>query len=321
MQPLIATRATGAPRSAQSSAPVASQSATSGRRAAPKPKSDPAPSRAAYRMQRLMLTPAYRLTLRVILPFLIGCAAVGIYMSDEARKDAVVLGLIDLRNQIETRPEFMVKLMAIDGASTETEADIREISQIDFPISTFDLELEVLREAIIGLPAVADASVSVRQLGVLEVDVVERQPALLWRTRDGVQVLDDTGIVIAELESRILRPDLPLLAGYGANKNVQEALDLLRVISPLHDRLRGLVRIGERRWDIVLEPNLRIMLPDDQPVLALERAIALHEAQDVLNRDVAALDLRLAARPTIRMNAGALEHWRQIKDMRVETGR
>lgn len=310
MQPLIATRP------ATAAGPDAAP-----RREAPKQKADPAPSRAAYRLQRLMLTPAYRLTLRVVLPFLIGLSAVAIYMSDADRKDAVILGIADIRNQIETRPEFMIKLMAIDGASGETEADIREISQIDFPVSTFDLELDTLREAIVGLPAVADASVSVRQLGVLEIDVTEREPALLWRTREGIQVLDNSGIVIGELDSRTLRPDLPLIAGYGANEKVQEAMDLLRVISPLHDRLRGLVRVGERRWDIVLAPNLRIMLPDHQPVLALERAIALHEAQDVLNRDIAALDLRLASRPTIRMNEGALERWRQIKDMRVETGR
>lgn len=312
MQPLIARRADVA---------VAAGPSPDAARTTPKPKADPAPSRAAYRLQRVMLTPAYRLTLRVVLPFLIGLTAVAVYMSDEDRRDAVILGIADIRNQIETRPEFMVKMMAIDGASTEIEEDIREIAQLDFPISTFDLELDTLREAIVGLPAVADASVSVRQLGVLEVDVTEREPALLWRTIHGIQVLDTTGIVIAELDSRTLRPDLPLLAGYGANKHVDEAQDLLRVISPLHDRLRGLVRIGERRWDIVLEPNLRIMLPDDQPVLALERAIALHEAQDILNRDIAALDLRLAARPTIRMNAPALERWRQIKDMRVETGR
>lgn len=326
MQPLIALRSTPTPTPATSQATPGMKSKLGARfgsksKAAPKTKADPAPSRTAYRLQRLMLTPAYRLTLRVILPFLIGLSAVLIYMADADRKDAVVLGFVDLRNQIETRPEFMVKLMAIDGASSETETYIREIAQLEFPVSTFDLNLDQLRALILDLPAVADATVSVRQLGVLEINVVEREPTLLWRTARGVKVLDDTGIVIGDIDSRTLRPDLPLIAGYGANKHVGEAQDLLRVISPLHDRLRGLVRIGERRWDIVLDGNLRILLPADQPVLALERAIALHDAQDVLNRDIAALDLRLAARPTIRMNAGALERWRQIKDMRVETGR
>ena len=311
MQSLIATRAVaGAP-------PVHAEP----RREAPRPKADPAPSRAAYRMQRLMLTPAYRLTLRVVLPFVLGMLVVALYMADPARRDALITGLYDLRNQIETRPEFMVRLMAVDGASLETEGDIREIAQIDFPVSTFDLNLDGLRDAILELPSVAAATVRVRQQGVLEIGVTERQPALLWRNEQGVQVLDAHGYVIGELDSRTLRPDLPLIAGYGANEHVGEALDLLRIISPLHDRLRGIVRVGERRWDIVLDPDLRIMLPDDQPVLALERAIALHEAQDVLNRDVAVLDLRLAQRPTIKMNAGALDRWRQIKDMRVETGR
>ncbi|GGE32008.1 cell division protein FtsQ [Primorskyibacter flagellatus] len=318
MQPLIATRE-ATPVTAVKPSPKAPPKPPS-RREAEKPRVDPAPSRAAYRMQRVMLTPAYRLTLRVLLPFVISMSVVAVYMSDADRRDAVVLGLQDLRNQIETRPEFMVKLMAIDGASTEVEADIREISQIDFPVSTFDLDLETLRTSILGLPAVADVGVRVKQLGVLEVTVTERQPALLWRSRNGVQVLDETGIVIGDLGSRTLRPDLPLIAGHGADRAVNEALELLRIAEPLQDRLRGLVRIGERRWDVVLDPDLRIMLPDDRPDLALERAIALHEAQDVLNRDVSALDLRLAARPTIRMNAGALDRWRQIKDMVVETG-
>ncbi|GAA6148602.1 cell division protein FtsQ/DivIB [Pseudooceanicola nitratireducens] len=283
-------------------------------------KADPAPSRAAYRMQRVMLTPAYRLTIRVIFPFLIALVVATVYLSDEERRDNLLLTFNDVRNQIETRPEFMVKLMAVDGASDETEADIREVAQIDFPISTFDLDLDALRETIQGLPAVGHASARIRQQGVLEIDVVERDPALLWRSRDGIRVLDKTGIEIAELDSRAARPDLPVVAGFGANDRTEEALRLIRIASPFADRLRGLERIGNRRWDVVLQPDLRIMLPDEQPELALERAIALHEAQDVLNRDVAALDLRLAARPTIRMNAPALERWRQIKDVYLGAG-
>lgn len=349
MQPLIATRASNTgpagtqgaakgagpqeePPTAEKKHPLAPhlyQGARKGRRAAhqgnsvprtEKQRSDPAPSRAAYRMQRVMLTPAYRLTIRVILPFLVAMAATAVYLADEGRRDNLLLSFHDLRNQVQTRPEFMVKLMAVDGASDETEADIREVAQIDFPISTFDLDLDAMRETIQGLPAVAHASARIRQQGVLEIDVTEREPALLWRGRDGIRVLDATGIEIAELDHRAARPDLPVIAGFGANANTQEALRLLAIAGPFEDRVRGMERIGNRRWDMVLFPDLRIMLPDQQPELALERAIALHEAQDVLNRDIAALDLRLAARPTIRMNAPALERWRQIKDVIVGTG-
>ena len=62
--------------------PLIARRFSSKRTEAPKAKADPAPSRTAYRLQRLMLTPAYRLTLRVVLPFLVGVSAVGLYMSD-----------------------------------------------------------------------------------------------------------------------------------------------------------------------------------------------------------------------------------------------
>ena len=39
------------------------------------------------------------------------------------------------------------------------------------------------------------------------------------------------------------------------------------------------------------------MLPENHPVQALERVIALSDAQDLMARDVAVVDMRLEARP------------------------
>ena len=39
----------------------------------------------------------------------------------------------------------MVDLMSIEGASDEVQADLREILPIDFPLSSFDLDLEAIR--------------------------------------------------------------------------------------------------------------------------------------------------------------------------------
>ena len=42
--------------------------------------------------------------------------------------------------------------------------------------------------------------------------------------------------------------------------------------------LRGLVRVGDRRWDLVLDRNQKIMLPEQNAPAALERLIALDKA-------------------------------------------
>ncbi len=274
---------------------------------------DPAPSRWAYRMQRLMLTPLYRNLLRIGLPFAICFGAVTGYMADDTRREAVFGAVVDLREQFQTRPEFMVNLMAIDGASSTVAADIREAVDLDFPLSSFDLELEEILATIRALPAVSDARLRVRSGGILQVDVTERIPAVVWRRGDGLVVLDAAGFVTGPAATRESHATLPLIAGEGADQHVTEALDLVRAAGPLGARMRGLVRIGERRWDVVLDRDQRILLPEDAPVQALERVIALGQVHEMLERDLSVVDMRLAARPTIRMNEAAVEQWRELQ--------
>ena len=285
-----------------------------------KPRHDPAPSRLSYRLQRWMLTPGIRLGLRIGVPFVAVFAATSVLLSDPERRDALREYVADIRSSIQERPEFMVNLMAIDGAGSSLAEDIREVIPLDFPVSSFDLDIENIRDTVLGLDPVKSASVRIRPGGVLQVDVTERKPALVWRHRDGLTLLDETGAHIDFVASRGVRPDLPLVAGQGADRQVPQALALFAAAAPLDDRLRGIVRIGERRWDIVLDRDQRIMLPETNPVRALERVIALSQAQDMLERDVQSVDMRIGARPTLRMSNEAVRDWWQIREI-YGTGR
>lgn len=274
---------------------------------------DPAPSRLSYRMQRWLLTPGFRLFLRAGIPFALIFGGITGYMSDQERRDAFNLALVDMRNAIEQRPEFMVNLMAVDGAGSSVASDIREIIPIDFPVSSFDLNLEDIRQTIVGLDPVKEASVRIRPGGILQIDVIERVPALVWRTRDAIELLDETGAHVGFINARADFPDLPLIAGEGADQHVEEAAQIYAAGRPLGPRMRGLVRVGERRWDVVLDRDQRILLPVKDPVQALERVIELSEVDDMLERDVTVIDMRLAQRPTLRMSPDAIQDWWSIR--------
>ncbi|MGR3547461.1 MAG: cell division protein FtsQ/DivIB [Roseovarius sp.] len=279
------------------------------------PRTDPAPSRMSYRLQRLMLTPLYRRLIRFGLPMLVVTAAIGGYLSSDARRTALIEQVAEIRHQIETRPEFMVNLLSVEGASTSVQEDIREIFPYDLPASSFDLVLDDIRVMIEELPAVARAEVRIRQGGVLVAEITERVPVALWKTRDALNVIDIEGQVIGVVKARADRADLPVVAGDGAPEQVAEAIEILRAAIPLGMDLRGLVRMGERRWDLVLADGKRILLPENGAVRALERVIVLHGAQDMLGRDLASVDMRIAARPTIRLNENAMEDWWTITQM------
>ncbi|MDH3262939.1 MAG: cell division protein FtsQ/DivIB, partial [Paracoccaceae bacterium] len=183
--------------------------------------------------------------------------------------------------------------------------------------SSFDLDLEAMRQRVTELDAVASADLRIRPGGILEIRVAERVPAVLWRAPEGLLMLDRTGNRVAPLGSRLERPDLPVIAGEGAEAAVPEALALIEAAQPVAARLRGLVRMGERRWDVVLDNGQRILLPEKDALSALERVMALAEAEDMLERDVTVIDMRYGARPTLRLSPRALD---VLRGREIETG-
>ncbi len=289
--------------------PISRQPAVDSRR-------DPAPSRMSYRMQRLWLTPFFRVALRVGLPAFILAFSIGVYLSDHDRRASLGTLVTDLRDRVKESPQFMVTLMSVDGASPDLADAVRAVMALPLPESSFDLDLEAARERVAMLDAVSDVQLRVEPGGVLKVSVTERQPALVWRDTDRVTLLDATGHRVADIANRADRADLPLIAGDGADRAAPEARQILLAAGPLLPRLRGLVRMGERRWDLVLDRNQRILLPVEGPIPALERLIALDQAQDLMNRDIVAVDLRLKDRPTLRLAPYALADLRRQRGIK-----
>lgn len=275
---------------------------------------DPAPSRLTYRLQRLWLTPLFRRILGVGMPVFMIAFTIGTVLADPKRHAAVVALYDDLYTAFQDRPEFRVGQVAVQDASPEVAHAIETHLAPQLPASSLRLDLEAQRTWIEALDAIASAELRVLADGTLEVRVTERVPAIIWRSHAGLELLDQSGARVAMLTGRAGRPDLPLIAGEGASAHVTEALTLIATASPLTDRLRGLVRVGDRRWDVVLDRNQRIMLPETGARAALERALALHQAQDLLARDVSVVDLRMPTRPTVRLAEGALNTLYSIRN-------
>lgn len=267
---------------------------------------DPAPSRWHYRWQRLMLTPLFRFTLRLGLPLVLVAGAATLWLAQEANRATVTRHWEQLRAAIEQRPEFSVTGLQITGASPALVAATEGALDLTFPVSSWELDLAELRARIADLSAVRDVRVAIQADGTLGVSIDERRPVALWRHGDNLRLVDEDGAMTGLIESRTDRADLPLIAGDGAREHIDEALALFAAARPMADRVRGLVRMGERRWDMVLDHDQRILLPERAPVAALERVLVWQAAEGVLDRDVVAVDMRDEARPTVRVSQSAM---------------
>lgn len=267
---------------------------------------DPAPTRWSYRYQRLMLTPAFRATVRIGLPALLIVFIATAWISNEANRAMLNAQVAALKAAVQDRPEFLVTGMEIDGADAYLTAAIDEALTVSFPVSSFDLDLAALRDTVARFGAVRDVVVRVQPGGTLSIAVDQRMPVAVWRYGEELRLIDAEGVITGLIQARGDMAELPLIAGDGAKDAIDEALALFAATGPVRPRVRGLVRMGERRWDMVLDRGQRILLPTDDPLGALDRVVALHEAEDLLERDVLVVDMRNPARPTMRLNDPAV---------------
>lgn len=266
---------------------------------------DPAPSRAGYRLQRLLLTPGFRALVRIGLPLMLLAIIGSVWFSKDENRVLLRSYIAQARAAIEERPEFMVNAMAIDGVDDALAQTIRAALPLRFPSSSFDMDLETIRSTVEALPPVLDARIRIVPGGILQIDVTPRVPVAVWRHQDGLRLIDGNGVFVGALAARGTRSDLPLIAGDGAQAAIDEALALFAASGPLSPRVRGLVRMGERRWDMILDRDQRILLPETGAVRALERIMAIDQMQDLLARDIHVIDLRDPGRLTLRLSDAA----------------
>jgi cell division protein FtsQ len=284
------------------------------------PRRDPAPTRWQYRMQRLWLTPLFRGLCRFGGPIaVVGLVSLAVLASD-SRRAAIVNSFVDLRHKFEQRPEFRVSLLSVEGASRDLSDAVRAKLAIRLPQSSFDLDMATLKQRAESLDAVASAEVRVRSGGVLQVVLKERDPVVVWRKDTGLELLDATGHRVASLIARGDRADLPLVAGEGADTALAEAMQIFDAAEPIGTRLRGLVRVGERRWDLVLDRDQTIRLPEEEPVAAIERLLALDQAEKLLDRDILSIDLRNQDRPALRLAPFAMNEVRAAQGLAPSAG-
>lgn len=267
----------------------------------------PGPSKVAYRLSRLWKK-AWLRRAALAIPAIFGllivvrlATAPAVHAFVDAQRRAVL-------ESLSSRPEFAIRGFRVTGASEALSRAIAGVVRLPTDASSLTLDVDAVQARVAALGGVRSASVTLGPDGMLLIAVDERIPEALWRDTDGtLWLVGREGVRIGPAGPRADHPSLPVVIGQGAPAAMQEALDLFRSVPELHLRLRAFVRVGERRWNVVLDRDMTIKLPAHDAEAALARVMALQYGEELLDRDLTVIDMRLGARPTLRMSADAME--------------
>ncbi|WP_375607007.1 MULTISPECIES: cell division protein FtsQ/DivIB [unclassified Bartonella] len=211
-------------------------------------------------------------------------------------------------NTIILDSSFVVTHVDISGNKRLAKQDIFKILKLDVAPSIFTFDVERARSLLEKQPWVQSANVQKIYPNRMRISIVEREPYAIWQHDGIMDIVDNTGRVIVPFKGEIVR-DLPLVVGQGAQNAAKVFIQALSVYPEVYDRIRAFVWVGDRRWDLVLNNGMRVMLPENG---ALERLFSLFSSgtmQDLLSRDILSVDLRLADRITVSLSDETLERY------------
>ncbi|MBX3576831.1 MAG: cell division protein FtsQ/DivIB [Rhizobiaceae bacterium] len=206
---------------------------------------------------------------------------------------------------VTARVGFAIDEVRVVGNHETSEIDILDRLQLDGWTSLIGFDAEAARARIADLPWVSMAAVRKVYPDVIEVRIEERKPFALWQHGREIAIVEESGAVITPFRGG-RHQGLPLVIGLGAPERAAPFVNLVKTHPELSARVKGYVRVAERRWDLKLENGVTVKLPESGADVALDDLAVMDTMSGLLSRDILTVDMRLADRLVVQLTPEAV---------------
>lgn len=155
-----------------------------------------------------------------------------------------------------------------------------------------------------NLPWVREASVQRRFPNTIVVNLTERTPIGFLQQDRQLSLVDESGIILAK-DGLSRWAGLPILIGEQAPQRAPELMHMLNDHPEIYRRVQAMTLINQRRWNLRLNNNVDILLPETAMAEALARLDRAQSESHILDKDIKSIDLRLADRLIVTPTSGA----------------
>jgi cell division protein FtsQ len=111
----------------------------------------------------------------------------------------------------------------------------------------------------------------------IEVRIEEREAFAIWQHGNQSLIEKDGKIIAPYAGGR--QATLPLVVGFGAADRAADFVARVQAFPALGSRVKGYIRVGERRWDLRLDNGITVKLPENQVDAALADLLPISTAR------------------------------------------
>ncbi|HWT98794.1 MAG TPA: cell division protein FtsQ/DivIB [Terriglobales bacterium] len=187
----------------------------------------------------------------------------------------------------------------VTGRSETSQAEILAAIGVQRGTPLLAIDIQAIRQRLIALPWVASATVERRFLNGLAVDISEAQPLALWQRQQQLYLVSRDGKII-ETSNLQKYAKLLIIVGDDAPLHADKLIDMLASEPDLQKQVTAAVWVGKRRWNLRFNNNVDVKLPEDDPETALHRFADINRQNQLLDKDITIVDMRLPDAVVVR---------------------
>jgi len=197
-----------------------------------------------------------------------------------------------------------VEQVTLSGLYYATRAELMKAAAVKPGDGMWGAVPAEIRERVLSVDWVDTARVTRLWPSTLKIEITEKEPFAIWQMDKKFWLIDRRGRQITQERVEEFA-GLPMVVGLGAPQKAAELVELLKRFPDMQRATKAAVRVGERRWNLHLKSGVQVMLPETGETEALKRLTKIDAEQQILARDIRAIDLRFPDRMIVKPRKGA----------------
>jgi len=179
----------------------------------------------------------------------------------------------NIENHLHNNFKNFASLKKIDvlGNNMLLKKSILELINVKVGQKLYLISANDIRGKLLKLDEISDVNVNINYSGVIKVIIYERKPFAIWWNKNSPWLIDEEGNKILKIKDVDSYKNLVIIFGQNFNDKLKTFLDLLKPFS-LYGKIKSLHYIGNRRWDVYIEDNIVIKLPENNIANSIKKS-------------------------------------------------
>ena len=194
-------------------------------------------------------------------------------------------------SELITRSNMQLRDIEIDGCNVLDRNVVKMVIGCSNGIALEEIDIHEIHEKLIELEWIKHVEIQKVFPNKLKIKISEHNIVGVWLDdyKKRYAVLEDGGLISAP-ENMVYEGIISY--GIGAYKKLGSFLRLLSSEEKLFMKVKEVERVGERRWNVILNNGIRVKMPEDREMEAWQYISYMND-KDLLNLGPQVIDMRL----------------------------